>query len=521
MSGSAVLACRSYEEAQRTFAWADLWELFDGTRAGMNLAAECLDRHPRDEAAVRLWRVGDDPLQLTFGELADASSRFAHRLEQLGVRRGDRVAVMAEPSAAFYTAVFGAIRRGAVAVPLFTLFGPEAVRARLQDCGARLLVVDAERPAATEGAGETQMLVLDDEALAALGDLDAGYAPSTAADDLAVLQYTSGTSRQLPDAVHHTHRSVVSLVPAALYGLGLAPGDRYFCPSSPAWGHGMWHGTVAPLALGIAAGAYAGRFDATELAQALRHFEITNFAAAGTVYRMLVRDVPLERMPRLQKASYTGESMDGSTLTELQRGLGTPVCGMYGTTETGVTIANFPGFSDHEVRPGALGRPLPGLEVAVIDDAGEPIAAGEVGEIAIRRRGDWFRAKDLARVDDDGYYWYLGRADDIIISAGWTISPVEVENVLLTHADVHEVAVVGVPDAVRGQVLRAYVVGARRDEALEAELKELVRSQLSAHEYPRQIEFADELPKTNNGKINRRALRTEAQESAAAQEATL
>lgn len=513
MSAGGILACRSYEDARRTFAWPDLWELFDGTRERMNLATECLDRHPRDEPAVRLWRAGDEPAQLTFGALADGSARFAHRLGDLGVRAGDRVAVMAEPSAAFYVAVFGTVRHGAVAVPLYTLFGPEAVRARLEDCGARLLVVDAERPAAREGAGAAEILLLDREALAALDDLPAEHEPETAAADLAVLQYTSGTSRQLPDAVRHTHRSVVSLVPSALYGLGLAAGDRCLCPSSPAWGHGLWHGTVAPLALGIAAGAYAGRFEAAELARAARHFEITNLAAAGTVYRMLVRDSQLEAMPRLEKASYTGEAMDAATLDELARGLGTPVCGMYGTTETGVTIANFPGFADHAVRPGALGRPLPGLEVAVIDDAGEPVAAGEAGEIAIRRRGEWFRAKDLARVDDDGYFWYLGRADDIIISAGWTISPVEVENVLLTHADVHEAAVVGVPVELRGQVLAAHVVGARRDDTFAAELQELVRAQLSAHEYPRRVVFADALPKTANGKIDRRALRATVQEA--------
>jgi acetyl-CoA synthetase len=507
VSGAALRASRSYRESCGIFNWADVWDLFDGDRASMNLASECLDRHPASEPAVRIWRVGDDPLELTFGELTASSARFAHRLQQAGVKSGDRVAIMAEPSLAFYSAVFGTIRYGAVAVPLFTLFGPDAVAARIKDSGARMLVVDREREAARLGAGDAEVMILDDAALAALADLPTDYDPTTGPDDLALLQYTSGTSRQLPDGVRHTHRAVVSLMPAALYGLGLDAGDRYFCPPSPAWGHGMWHGTIAPLALGIAAGSYSGRFAAAELTGALDHFAITNLAAAGTVYRMLLRDRGTEGLPHLEKASYTGESMDEASLVELGRALGAPICGMYGTTETGVTIANFPGFADHEVRPGALGRPLPGLEVAVIDPEGRPLPVGVVGEIAIQRRGDWFRAKDLARVDEDGYYWYLGRADDIIISAGWTISPIEVENALLTHPDVSEVAVIGVPDDVRGHVLKAYVVASRRDEDFEKDLQEFVRSQLSAHEYPRQIEFADDLPRTNNGKINRRALR--------------
>jgi acetyl-CoA synthetase len=239
----------------------------------------------------------------------------------------------------------------------------------------------------------------------------------------------------------------------------------------------------------------------------LQAFEITNFAAAGTVYRMLLRDSLLDVLPTLAKASYTGESIDVGTLATLHKGLGIPVCGMYGTTETGVIIANYPGFEDYEVRLGALGKPLPGWELAVLDEGGKPVDRGTVGEIAVNRRDSWFRAKDLGRVDEDGYFWYLGRADDIIISAGWTISPIEVEDVIAAHADVSEVAIVGVPDPIRGQVLKAVVVTSRKDESFAAELQQLVRSRLSHHEYPRVIEFATSLPKTANGKVNRRALR--------------
>lgn len=271
----------------------------------------------------------------------------------------------------------------------------------------------------------------------------------------------------------------------------------------------MWHGTIAPLSLGVSTGAYAGRFDPAELADTLEHFAITNLAAAGTVYRMLAGKDLLSRLPRLEKASYTGEALSRETLETLETSLGTPVCGMYGTTETGVILANFPGFGDYSVRPGALGQPVPGWEVAVIDDAGAPVADGVVGEIAVRRRGEWFRSKDLGQRDVDGYFWYLGRADDVIISSGWTISPLEVENALCLHPDVTGAAVVGVPDALRGQALKAFVVSERNDAGMVAELQDLVKTRLSAHEYPRHIEFIAELPTTVNGKINRRALRVE------------
>ena len=180
---------------------------------------------------------------------------------------------------------------------------------------------------------------------------------------------------------------------------------------------------------------------------------------------------------------------------------------MYGTTEVGVIIANFPGFGDFEVRHGALGKPIPGWEVVVLDEGGRLAQASTAGEISVKRRGEWFRCKDRAQVDADGYFWYLGRVDDVIISAGWTISPLEVETVLAQHPQVLESAVIGVPDAVRGQVLKAVVVAERDDAAFAEELQAFVRTRLSQHEYPRIIEFVAELPRTPNGKVNRRALR--------------
>src|SRR5499433_2473338 len=308
----------------------------------------------------------------------------------MGIAKGDRVAIVLDPGKAFYVSLFGTIKRGAIAVPLFTLFGPEGLALRIDDCRPRMLLV--EQDAARWRARFPDLTVVSVDQLGErLRAASPRYAPSTAADDLAVFQYTSGTTRALPEAVKHTHRSVVTLMIAALYGVGLRPGDHYFCPSSPAWGHGLWHGTIAPLALGIAVGAYSGRFDAGRLFEALGAFGIDNLAAAPTVYRLL-RDSGLAARAAFQprKLSYTGEPMDSNTFEWIERTWSIPPCGMYGSTEVGVIIANYPGFADYEVHPGALGKTVPGWEVAIVDGEGRPLPPGQTGEIAVRRKGGWF-----------------------------------------------------------------------------------------------------------------------------------
>jgi acetyl-CoA synthetase len=224
---------------------------------------------------------------------------------------------------------------------------------------------------------------------------------------------------------------------------------------------------------------------------------------------MLLRSGRVTDLTHLVKASYTGEELDTGAQQAFRAATGVHVCGMYGTTETGVLLANYPGFEDYTPRPGALGHPLPGCDVAVLAPDGSFAPPNTVGEISIKRRGEWFGAKDLGTVDEDGYFYYGGRADDVIISAGWTISPLEVERSLLAHPDVDEAAVIGAPDALRGLIVKAYLVAARDDDAFAAELQELVRTELSPHEYPRAIEFVDSLPKTPNGKVDRRTLRAE------------
>jgi acetyl-CoA synthetase len=482
----------SYADAQKHFASAKLWELFDGDRERLNIAHECIDRHVEgDKTAVIVVRADGTDEILSYRQISEDSARFAHWLAAKGVVPGDRVAIKLEPSRAFYAAVFGAMKAGAIAVPLFTLFGPDGVKLRVEDCKPKLLIES-------------------DDFLAETAAFPAAYAPSTRAEDLAIFQYTSGTTRELPEAVKHSHRAIVTVMVAALYGTGLRPGDRFICPSSPAWGHGLWHGTLAPLAMGLTIGCYAGKFDAARLLQALEQHRFTNISAAATHYRMMrVSGAAPKHRYFLDKTSFTGEPIDSETASFCEATFGRPMCSMYGTTEIGVILVSYPGAPDFVVKPGSLGKPIPAARVEVQDAEGKPCPPGVMGEMKVWRRDRWIATKDLGRTDEDGYFFHGGRADDVIISAGWTMSAIEIEDAVLKHPDVREVGAIGVPDKLRGQVVKAFVVTDRRgDEPFAKEIQDLVRQRLSQHEYPRLIEFVAELPKTPAGKVNRKILRT-------------
>jgi acetyl-CoA synthetase len=500
----------TYADAHRHFSSAALWELFEGDRGALNIAHECVDRWAdTGRVAVHVAHADGRDEAFRFAELSAWSSRFAHWLAARGVAAGDRVAIMLEPSLPFYFGLFGAIKRGAIAVPLFTLFGPDGVRLRVEDCTPRLLLTNAEKADTARGIPGVDVVVANDALLAEVARHPARWTVESAPDDLAVFQYTSGTTRELPAAVRHTHRAIVVLMVAALYGTGIRPGDVFFCPSSPAWGHGLWHGTLAPLALGVTTGTMAGKFDAIRLLRALEDHGITNLAAAATHYRMMKSSGQVASYRyAIRKLSFTGEPIDSATRVFVEETLRVPVCSMYGTTEVGVILADYPGAPDHVIKPGALGKPVPGVRVEVQGPDGQPCAPDQIGEIKVWRRDAWFATKDRGWVDAQGYYYHAGRADDVIISAGWTMSAVEIEDVLLQHPDVCEAAVIGVADALRGQVVKAFIVSPRRgDEAFARELQEFTRTRLSRHEYPRHVAFVSGLPKTPAGKVNRKALR--------------
>jgi acetyl-CoA synthetase len=501
----------SFADAQQ-FADSDkLWELFAGKRDDFNIAHECIIRHADGSGriAVRIAHADGSDKALSFDEIAAGSSRFAHWLQANGIAPGDRIAFMLEPSLPFYISLFGAMMMGAISVPLFTLFGLDGLRLRVDDCKPKLLITNAEKLEIANQIEDVRVIVADAALLEEIARLPSTFQTKTRSGDMAVFQYTSGTTRELPAAVRHSHRTLVTLMFAALYGTGIRPGDEYFCPSSPAWGHGLWHGTLAPLALGVTTGTFAGRFDAVRLMKALQDYGITTLSAAATHYRMMKNsDKAQEFVFSIRKLSYTGEPIDPATLEFIDQTFHVPACSMYGTTEIGVVLVNYPGAGDFVVKPGSLGKPVPGLKLQVQMPDGIPAKPGVIGELMLWRRDRWETTKDLAKVDEDHYFYHAGRADDVIISAGWTMSAIEIENTLLKHPDVKEVAVIGVPDATRGQVAKAFVVSNRPEsEEFVVELKTFTRDRLSQHEFPRHVAFVRELPKTPAGKVHRKILR--------------
>ncbi len=500
----------TYADAHRHHNKQALWDLFDGDRERLNIGQECLDRHPRQRTAVRIAKSDGGSDAYSFAELSDCSNRIANFLLAQGLTKGDRVAIMLEPSLAFYAILFGTMKAGAVAVPLFTLFGPDGLALRLDDCAPAMLFLAPDRgELAAVAHAPCKVQFVDAAFFEALDRLSADFTIATSADDMAMYQYTSGTTRQVPEAVKHRHRSIVTVMLAALYGTGVRPGDRFMCPSSPAWGHGLWHGTIAPLALGITIASYAGKFDPARLLAALEEFEINNLSAAATHYRMLKNSGCIDQHRyRIEKLTFTGEHLDSDTAQWAEASFGRPVGSIYGSTEVGVILVDYPAAGDYQIRRGSLGKPVPGIELDIRDGHGKSLGDDEIGEICLQRREAWVGTKDLGRRDKDGYYYHHGRADDVIISAGWTMSAVEIEDVMLKHEDVDEIGVIGVPDELRGQIVKAFVVSRRAaSAAFVAELQDFTKAQLAQHEYPRAIAFVDGLPKTPAGKVNRKVLR--------------
>lgn len=502
-----------FSEAQREFSVSALWDLVDGDKQQLNIAHEAVDRHAKSgRIAVRVAHADGRDEIVGFAELSENSSRIAHWLVSIGVERGDRVGVMLDPCMEFYSVLFGVLKVGAIAVPLFPLFGIDGLKARADDCGFKVLITCQDKLNIAKQLSDVDVVLAEGGFLAGVAHFPTTFEAVTRSDDYAIYQYTSGTSRAIPTAVKHTHGSIVYLMIAALYATGIRPGDRFFCPSSTAWGHGLWHGTLGPLTLGITTGTLSGKFDPARFAKALSDYEITALSAAPTHFRMLRSSgVARHYSYSIEKLSYTGEPLDSSTAEFIEEVFRTVPRSMYGTTEVGTVLVNYPGAPDYAVVRGSLGKPIPGTEVDVRDAEGRPCKAGETGELVVRRGSTWVSTKDRGYKDEQGYFYYGGRSDDVIISAGWTMSAIEIENVLLKHEKVLEAAVVGVPDGIRGLIPKAFLVcNSPASVGLADELKEFAKNRLSLHEYPRIIEFVDFLPKTPAGKVNRKALRDRA-----------
>jgi acetyl-CoA synthetase/medium-chain acyl-CoA synthetase len=511
-----------------------------------NFGTDVVERFAREPSRpALLWRgAGGSERRLTYAEVARQANRFAHLLRSLGVRPGDPVIVMLPKLPEWQIALVGALEAGCLVIPSSTILRPKDIEYRVNHSGSVALVTTPESAAAVDevraktptlahrlllGGARDGWLGLD-AALAAQPD-DAGARHATRASDPALVYYTSGTTGP-PKAVLHAHAYTWSQRYTAELWLGLRGDDRLWTTSDTGWAKAAYSVLFGPWSVGAEVFMYGGRFEPRRELELLEEAAPNVFCAPPTEYRLLVKEDKLAslRVPRLRECVSAGEPLNPEVIRAWQEHTGLTIRDGYGQTESILLIGNFPG---NPVRPGSMGLPMPGHELAVIDESGNELPAGEVGDVALRgappslfreywkddgatrrtRRGDWYVTGDRAFVDADGFFWFVGRADDVIISAGYRIGPFEVESALIEHPDVLEAAAVAAPDADRGSIVKAFVVlrpGVRGDDALVRRLQDHVKTVTAPYKYPRQIEFVAELPKTVSGKIRRVELRERA-----------
>jgi acyl-coenzyme A synthetase/AMP-(fatty) acid ligase len=538
-----------YDTARRTFR-LEVPERFNYGRDVVDARAE---REPDALALVTAGPDGAATGRYSCADLAERSNRAANALHALGVGPGDPVLVMLPRIVEWYDVLLGLIKIGAVPIPATTQLQPRDIAYRLNAADGVAVVTDAENAAKVDAvASECPSLRLR----VAVGDAGEGWtalgaaaaaAPDgpptvapTRAEDPMILFFTSGTTGGAKMVLHTQSYGIGHDVTAALWQ-DLRRGDLHWTVSDTGWAKAAWGMLFGQLRAGAAVFVWDGRGrpDFPMLLRMIADHGVTTFCAPPTVYRHLVLlDLSEFELPTLRHCVAAGEPLDPETMAAWRRGTGLDILDGYGQTETVNVIANYRAVPR---RPGSMGKAVPGWDVAVVDESGDRLPAGEEGHIAIRTRperpcglfreywrdeertaevfrGDWYYTGDRGVLDEDGYFWFVSRADDVIISAGYRIGPFEVESAVIEHPAVAEVAVVGAPDSERGQVVKAFVVlapGHEPSDDLARGIQDHVKSVTAPYKYPRRIEFVADLPKTISGKIRRVELR--AREAAGAQ----
>ncbi|MFQ5521078.1 MAG: AMP-binding protein [Candidatus Methylomirabilia bacterium] len=527
-----------YAETSRTFR-LEVPERF-------NWAYEVLDHWGQDPQKLAMVWVGPDgrSREVTFSELGERSRRLANALAGLGAQPGDRVFVMLPRLVEWWELILGCIRARLVSVPATTLLTPKDIAYRINTSGATIAVTDSENVEKLEAAREdcpgVRVLIVVGAASGgrAYADLVRAASPElpnprNLSSDPLMIYFTSGTTGN-PKMVLQTHASYpIGHMITGKFWLDNRPTDLHWTLSDTGWAQAAWTAFFAPWNMGAALFIWdqRGRFDPEGTMRMLERYAITTFFAPPTAYRMLVlEDLKRYRPKALRLCLGAGEPVNPEVIDAWCSGTGHHIWEGYGQTETVLCVATFPGLP---YKPGSMGVVAPGYEMAVVDEQGTVLPAGEEGEVAIRIRperpvglfaeywqnpeanakcfrGDWYYTGDRATRDGDGYFWFVGRADDVIISASYRIGPFEVESALLEHPAVVEAAVVASPDEMRGEIVKAFVVVGPRDRASDAlaeELQEHVRRVTAPYKYPREVEFVADLPKTISGKIRRTELR--------------
>jgi acetyl-CoA synthetase len=517
---SSTTTITSYDEAVAQHRW----EVPDR----YNIASDVCDRHPRDKLAMIHEDFQGTVQEVSWGQLQDDANRFANVLSAHGVQRGDRVAMLLPATPHTAAAFFGTWKTGAILLSMSVLYGDEGIRHRLTDSQAKVLVTNAANAGRIDASLVGEILILDDELLQT-GDASFETV-ETAADDPAQLYYSSGTTG-LAKGILHAHRYILAHE-EFIYCHDVRDGEVCHGMGEWAWAAGICP-LLGPWRLGAVQAVYQreGGFDPGKQLAFLSKHTVTNVFATPTAIRsmMSITDAGTRYPQKFRIVCSAGEPLNPEAIRWFRDQYGITVLDYYGLTESYPLVANYP-FMD--VREGSMGKPMPGWDVAILDEDERPVAQGERGEICLKARsnphyplgywnrppedseevfgGNWFHTKDAAKQDEDGYYWYEGRADDVIISAGYRIGPFEVESACLEHPAVAEAAAVAAPDERRGNIVKAFVVlavGHEPSDELAEEIKAFVRDHHSAYAYPRRIEFVPDLPKTLTGKIRRIELR--------------
>ncbi len=544
-----------YDATRASFDWAEVEKEIDGLPGGgLNLAYEAIDRHVahgKGDKPAMLWEGKNGEKETyTYDDMRRETNKFANVLGALGVEKGTRVFTFMERVPEIYFTVFGTLKAGCVIGPLFSAFGPDPVRDRMEDSGAKVLVTQPElRKKIAEilpqlpdlqhvivvnkdGRSAEPLAEGDRDYYALMAEASDDFGPiATTRDDYSIMHYTSGTTGKPKGAVHR-HNAVIQHYLTGKWCLDLHPDDVYWCTADPGWVTGTSYGMSAPWTNGVTQVIYEGGFSARKWYQILEDYKVTVWYTAPTAIRMLMKSgVELPKtfdLSNLRFAASVGEPLNPEAVEWGVEAIGMPFHDNWWQTETGgIMIAN---YACMDIRPGSMGRPLPGINPGIIDAEGNEKPDGQEGNLAVRtpwpsmfqtywqqqERYDsrfvngWYITGDEAVRDSDGYYWFIGRSDDVINTAGHLVGPFEVESALIEHPAVAEAGVIGKPDPIAMEVVKAFVSlkdGYEPSDELRRELMGFARQKLAAAVAPREIEIIPGLPKTRSGKIMRRLLK--------------
>ncbi len=531
-----------YDHARRVFDWKTARKELDWFHNKINAAYNAVDRHTHTwrKNKVALYWEGEDGSQkkYTFEELALASNKLGNILKDFGVERGERVFIFLPRVPELFISFLGTIKIGAIAGTLFSAFQEQALADRLGNSGAKVVITNSELKGRIDKVrGKLpdlkHIITVNTDDFAKFFEHASNqlHIAHMDPDDYAFMLYTSGTTGK-PKGVVHVHRAILQEHMTAKWVLDLKDDDTYWCTADPGWVTGIAYEILGSWSNGVAAVVYSGRFDPKRWYEILAKYKVSVWYTAPTAIRMLMASgdalVKNHDLSNLRHLCSVGEPLNPEAIRWALKVFKKPFHDTWWQTETGaICIANYPCM---DIKIGSMGKPIPGLVAAIIDDEGRVLEDGKEGNIALKPKWPsmmhtiwkrpnkfatyfshgWYISGDRGSRDKDGYFWFVGRADDVIKTAGERVGPFEVESALVEHPAVVEAGVIGKPDAVRGEIVKAFVVLEKESKPsvkLKTELMDYVKKHLAGHAYPREIEFIDRLPKTRSGKIMRRILK--------------